>query len=108
MSVLRRPTRGPYAEMSAAGTTQATAAEITADYVVVTTVTESANGVILPPGNLNDEVIVVNGDSADNLMVYPRSGGKINRATADGAVELPPNRAAHFRGENALNWAAFF
>ena len=105
---LRQPTRGAYAEMTAAGTTQATAAEITADYVVVTTVMASADGVILPPGNLNDEVIVVNGDSADNLKIYPRSGGKINRATADEALDLPPNTAAHFRGENSLNWAAFF
>mgnify|MGYP001576717423 CR=1 FL=1 len=68
----------------------------------------AASGVILPPGNLNDEVIVVNGDSADNLFIYPQVGGKINRATANAALELPPNTSAHFRGENSLNWAAFF
>ncbi len=108
MTILRQPTRGAYAELTAVGTTQATAAEITADYVVVTVVTSAASGVILPPGNLNDEVIIVNGDSADNLFIYPQVGGKINRATANAALELPPNRAAHFRGENSLNWAAFF
>lgn len=105
---LRQPTKGIYTEMAAAGTTQATAAEITADYVLVTTVTASADGVLLPEGNLGDEVIIVNGDSADNLMIYPRTGGKLNNAAANGALTLPPNMAAHFIGINSLNWAVFY
>jgi hypothetical protein len=106
---LRRPTRGNYAEIAAAGSTQATAAEITADFVVVTSLTETtADGVLLPPGNLWDEVVIVNGTSTANLKIYPRSGGKINNAAANAALELPPNSAAHFIGVNNLNWAAFF
>jgi hypothetical protein len=108
MTNRREPTRGTYAEMAAAGTTQATAAEITADYVLVSTVTSSADGVVLPPGNLGDEVVIVNGDAFDNLKIYPRSGGKINNAVADAALEIAPNRAAHFIGINDKNWAAFF
>lgn len=104
---LRQPTKGTYAEMAAAGTTQADAAEITADYVLVTTVA-TGSGVILPPGNLADEVVVVNGHSSENLLIYPRSGGKINNAAANGALDLLPNSAAHFLGINSLNWAAFF
>lgn len=105
--LLRQPTRGAFAEMAATGTTQATAAEITADYVVVTPTTD-ATGVVLPPGNLNDEVIIVNASASENLVVYPRSGGKLNRASADASLEILPRTAAHFRGENSLNWAAFF
>ena len=104
---LRQPTKGTYAEMSAAGTTQADAAEIVADYVLVSTVAAGA-GVLLPPGNLGDEVVVVNGSGSEALLVYPRSGGKLNNAAADGALTLPANMAAHFIGINSLNWAAFF
>jgi hypothetical protein len=106
---LRQPTRGIYAELAAAGSTQATAAEITADYIMVTSLTElTTDGVVLPPGNLGDEVIIINGTSSANLKIYPRSGGKINNAAADAALELSPNSAAHFIGINSLNWAAFF
>jgi hypothetical protein len=100
-------TKGPYAEMAAAGTTQATAAEFTADRVMVTTVTESANGIILPPGNLDHEVEVVNGTTL-TLFIYPRSGGKLNNAAADLPLQLPGNRAGRLRGVNSLNWIAFF
>lgn len=109
MSILRQPTKGTYAEMSAAGSTQADAAEIKADYIMVTSLTESsADGVLLPPGNLSDEVVIVNGTGSANLKIYPRSGGKINNAGADAALEIEPNRAAHFIGISSLNWAAFF
>jgi hypothetical protein len=93
--------------MSAAGTTQATAAEITADYVMVTTVA-AGSGVLLPSGNLADEVVIVNGHGSESLLVYPRSGGKLNNAAADGALTLPPNMAAHFIGINDKNWAVFY
>lgn len=104
-------TRGPYAEMAAAGTTQATAAEVVADKVVVTTVTPAAQGVILPPGNLDQIQIIVNGTSGATgvpLFIYPRTGGKLNNATANEALELPPSRAVRLEGVNALNWMAFF
>src|SRR5262245_62635356 len=105
--VLRAPTKGTYAEMSAAGTTQTDAAEITADYVLVTTVA-AGSGVLLPAGNLSDEVVIVNGHATESLLIYPRSGGKLNNATADAALTLPANSAAHFIGINDKNWAAFF
>ena len=101
-------TKGPYAEMSAAGTTQATAAELVADKVTVTTVSAALAGVILPAGNRDDKVTIVNGQGTHTLFIYPRTGGKINNATANLPVELPPNKAAHFEGVNSLNWTAFF
>lgn len=102
-------TKGPYATMAATGTTQATAAEMVADKVLVTTVTQgSADGVLLPPGNLDKVVVIVNGSSSASLSVYPRSGGKLNNRTADAALELPAGAAARFEGVNHLNWIVFF
>lgn len=107
MPAIRQPTKGPYATMAAAGTTQATAAELTADKVVVTTITAaSAECVILPTGNRDDEVRIVNGTNLD-LMIYPRTGGKINNATENLPMILPGYTAAHFIGINAVDWMAF-
>lgn len=104
-------TRGPYAEMAAAGTTQAAAAPVLADKVVVTAVTTAAQGVILPPGNQDQVQIIVNGTSgltAVPLFIYPQVGGKLNNQTANDAISLPPGSAARLEGVNALNWMAFF
>jgi len=98
--------KGEYAAIAAAGTTQATAAEMPAYMVMVTS---GAGGVILPPLNRDEEAVVCNGLSDSNINVYPRSGGKINNSTADLAVELPSNKAARFRAiDGAGNVIAFF
>jgi hypothetical protein len=101
-------TRGPYTTMAATGTTQATAAEVIADKVLVTTVTATAAGVVLPPGNRDQDQVIVNGQGTHTLFVYPRSGGKLNNATADQALELPPYKAARLVGVNSLDWMAFY
>lgn len=102
-------TRGFYTTQAAAGTTQATAAALAADNVMVTTVTQgSAECVILPALNLGDWQFVTNGQSTNNLYIYPQVGGKINNATANAYVELPPNRSAQFQAIDALNVLAFF
>ena len=102
-------TRGFYTTQAAAGTTQATAAALSADNVMVTTVTvASAECVILPALNLGDEQVVINGQSTNNLYVYPCVGGKINNAATNAYLELPPNRAARFKAIDSLNVMAFF
>lgn len=100
-------TKGPYATMAAAGTTQATATEITAEFVMVTP-TVSADGVLLPAKNLNDDVYVVNADSTHTLFVYPQTGGKLNNGTANDPLNMPPNTAARFRAISSLDWAVIF
>ena len=100
-------TKGPYATQAAAGTTQATAAELTAEWVGVTP-TVSLAGVVLPEKNRFDEVMVVNVDTTHTLFVYPRTSGAINGATANSALELPPNQGARFRAVDNLNWHATF
>ena len=104
---LRNPSKGPYAVMAATGTTQADAAEMPADVVMVTSGAEDA-GVILPLMNVNEECIVCNGTSA-NIKVYPRSGGTLNNAAANEALLMPENSAARFRAiDGGGNVMAFF
>lgn len=98
--------RGEYAEISAAGTTQATATEMPAYAVMVTSGT---GGVILPPMNKSEEAIVCNGLSTADISVYPRSGGKLNNDTANLPLVVPTNRAVRFRAiDGAGNVMAFF
>lgn len=102
-------TRGNYNSQAAAGTSQATAATLTADRVMVTTITQgSAECVILSAGNLGDKQIICNGSTTDNLYVYPQVGGKINNAAVNAYLELPPNRAAQFEGVSSVDVLAFF
>ncbi len=98
-------TKGPYNTLAAAGTTQATAAAMNADMVMVTSGT---GGVILPALDVGQEVVVCNGVSTLDLNVYPISGGKINNATADLPLVLPSNKAARFKAVTALDVIAFF
>lgn len=98
--------RGEYAAIAAAGTTQATATEMPA-YVVM--VTSGTGGVMLPPMNRDEEAIVCNGVSTIDLNVYPRSGGKLNNGTANLQLMVPANRAVRFRAiDGAGNCMAFY
>jgi len=97
--------RGEYAEIAAAGTTQATATEMPSYQVMVTSGT---GGVLLPPMNKGEEAMVCNGLSTVSIDVYPRSGGKLNNMTADLPLTVPTNRAVRFRAIDGLNLFAFF
>jgi len=99
--------KGEYATIAAAGTTQATAAEMPSYMVMVTSAT-SAQGVILPPLNKGEEAIVCNGVTDVEIFVYPRSGGKINNYSADAHIWLSANCAARFLAVDSLNVIAFF
>jgi len=98
--------RGEYAEIAAAGSTQATATGMPSYTVMVSS---GSGGVGLPPLNRNEEAIVCNGLGSDDISVYPQSGGKINNSTANLPLVLPANRAARFRAiDGAGNVIAFF
>ena len=104
--------KGEYAAIAGAGTTQATATEMPAYMVRVTSSSGNGSGVILPPMNRGEVAIVCNaitGASAIDLKVYPRSGGSINGATADSHLLLPATMAASFRAvDGAGNVIATF
>lgn len=97
-------TKGPFAELVAVGASQATAAEMNADMVMVTS---GSGGVLLPAKNVNDEVIICNGLS-ENIYVYPRSGGAINNSAQNAPVDLPAHRAVRLKAINDREWIAFF
>jgi len=98
--------RGEYDTVAAAGSTQSDATPMPAYTVMVTSGT---GGVVLPPMNVTEEAIVCNGLSGADVYVYPRSGGKLNNATADLPVVVPINRAVRFRAiDGAGNCIAFF
>lgn len=99
------PTKGPYNVLAAAGTTQADAAALNADMVMVTSGT---GGVILPALDVGQEVVVCNGVSTLDLNVYPLVGGKINNATANLPLVLPANRSARFKAISALDVISIF
>ena len=102
---LRSNTKGPYATMTAAGTTQADAAEMTADEVLVTSGAEDS-GVLLPTLNTRDECIVCNGLNV-TIKVYPRSGGQLNNSTANLPLILAAFSAARFRAVGGVHVLAF-
>lgn len=90
--------------MASAGNSQATAAQIVADVVRVTS---ASGGVILDPHlNLGEERVICNGDSSNTLTVYPRSGGRINNAAINGSISITPNSTGVFRAINALDTVA--
>ncbi len=95
-------TKGPYAALAPTGTTQATAALITADTVKLTGGT-SGMGVRLDAMDLNQTVWVYNADSTKEYFVYPQVGGSINGATTNLGVNIPPNSGSLFRAINNLD-----
>ena len=82
--------------ISAAGTTQGTATELTATDNEVTTVAAGAGVVLsskLAPG---DEQTVFNA-GANAVKIYPTSGMKINSLTANAPMMLGTNTAVIFK-----------
>lgn len=88
--------------ISAAGTGQGTATALTATTSIVTTV-GAGSGVALPLCGRSDWLIVAN-FGANALMVYPRSGGKLNNNATNVGAMLPPSRVAMFQCRNTIDF----
>ena len=82
--------------VSAAGTTQGTATELTAADSEVTTVTSGAGVVLSSDGAAGDTQTVFNA-GANALKVYPPSGMKINNLPADQPMLLATNTGCLFK-----------
>ena len=89
--------------LTATGTNQATALQLTNADNEFTTVA-AGTGAILYAGSPGDEQSVYNG-GANILRIYPDSGAKINSLPANQAVLIPINTAAIFKRMTATRWA---
>lgn len=93
--------------ITAAGSTQATAAPLPASTNVLTTVAAST-GVILPVSDLGDEVFVAN-LGANTVNVFPPVGGKVGTAAVNAAATQATNVSRTYKciSVDGLNWAQF-
>ena len=74
-------------QLTAAGSTQATAAAVPADVSRFTTVGSGA-GCILPAMNPGDNVVVVNAQATNALKLYPPVGAQINLLGTNNAYSI--------------------
>lgn len=95
---------GVAAGLSAAGTTQGTATALALGCNTVTTVA-SSSGVILPAGNLGDEMWVFN-NGANSLTVYPPTSAKINAGSTNAGVSIGTATVCVFKCVSATQWIA--
>jgi hypothetical protein len=94
-----------------AGTTQtaAGATALTGALNTVTAVAADNDGVILPAGRgQGDVVIVANLDAAQDIKVYPNTGGVINSGSANTPLVVGQQQVAQFVqiGTDGLSWLA--
>lgn len=88
---------------AAAGTTQATATLLTANFANVTTVASSA-GVRLPSAHGKGLTVILN-NGANVLSIYPATGEKINGLAANIAITAAPGKCVMLFGDNN-QWGA--
>jgi hypothetical protein len=96
--------QSPADAISAAGTTQATATQLTAMVNTVSTVA-SGSGVALPPSKAGRQITVIN-TGANALLVYPAQGASdtINGVAATNGVSLFPGAVTTFNCTLAGAW----
>lgn len=90
--------------VSAAGTSQGTATELTKTVNFVTSVTaSSAEGVALPGAAAGLFITVVN-TTATNLKVYPATGDAINDLSSNTAFIIPGESSMQFYAKDSTTW----
>lgn len=92
-----------------AGTTQtaAGATALTGAINTVTVVAADNDGVILPAGRgVGDVVVVANLDSAQDIKVYPNTGGTINSGSANTPLVVGQQQVIQFiqTADTGLTW----
>lgn len=89
--------------LSAAGTTQGTATEVTTSTAAFSTVASGAGAVLDNEAVGGDAQLVYNG-GANALSVYPPSGAQINALGLNNAMLLPVKTACDFRCLSSTAW----
>jgi len=90
--------------LASAGTSQATAAQLTNDFNEVSIVANGANGVVLPDPGVGSEIVVRNAQGAVALLIYPPSGQTIDIGSTNGPLSLGGNATKTFRKMSATKW----
>ena len=88
--------------ISAAGTVQANATAITKELNVVSTVASGA-GVVLPTA-VAGMVLTITNTSANNLLVYPASGGTINALSSNAALTQGAGSTIELVAPTSTQW----
>ena len=91
--------------LTAAGTNQGTAYEITSAKNAFTTVASGTGAVLDSDARGGDAQLIYNG-GANTLRVYPPSGAGINNLAANAAVLLAPATACEFHCMSTTLWTA--
>jgi hypothetical protein len=94
----------PVGGISAAGTTQATATQLTGTFNIVTTAA-AGTGVGLIKGRAGGHCIVRN-SGANPLLIYPRNGDSaaINAQAINTAITVQVNSTAYFVAQSLTQW----
>lgn len=95
------------ATVAAAGSSQGTAAPLTADVNNVT----GANGtlaVVLPAIEIGKSIEVYNAVATNGLPIYPHTDGTINGGSANAAITIEGKTTARLTRIDATNWSAQF
>ena len=92
------------AGVASAGTSQATATQLTCDFNEVSVVVNGSNGVVLPDPGVGAEIVIRNAQGAVALLVYPPSGQVIDLGATNGAASMGGNSTKTFRKMTATKW----
>lgn len=90
----------------AAGSTQGTAAALTAGVLNVVSAADATKGVILPVAAAGDVVRVYSSVVTNILKVYPQTGGAIDAAAANAAKSQTAQKMCIYECTDGLNWVS--
>lgn len=92
--------------IAGAGVTQSSATILTKQLNIVTLANAGANAVVLPTPNVGTSIKVVN-TSANNLKVFPASGGTIDALGSDTEFVMASNTRVEFCASSTTQWYTF-
>ena len=90
----------------AAGSTASDAGVLPVNGFANVTGATGTTGAVLPSGTDPGVLIIIQNDSASDLIVYPPTGGTINGAATDASVAVPAHTQATFVNVDGTAWSA--
>lgn len=93
--------------ISAAGTSQGTAAALLYEVVQVTSASGSADGVLLVAGSAAGRTFSIANESGQAIKVYPPSGAAIDDLGTNNYYALADNAHKQFTSVSATKWLSF-